>query len=234
MVSTVTSTTEATAVTYPPKPVRGGGGGTNSPPPPRRGGGGDFSRRGKDPGEVPERFRVGAWATLVVVVVTFTVLTGVYILRAVGADKWETFRVPFASWIGTAALLCSSLTVELVRRSLKRHELAAYRRWTLATLGFGLAFLGSQFAAWRELAAQGLYLATNPHSSFFYLLTATHALHLLVGLVALAYLFAKREPQQEDRTSARNRAAMTDAVAIYWHLMGVLWGYLFVLLFWWK
>ncbi len=59
-----------------------------------------------------------------------------------------------------------------------------------ATLLLGLLFVGGQYLAWRDLAAQGLYLATNPNSSFFYLLTGVHALHVLGGIAALGYLLA--------------------------------------------
>ena len=54
----------------------------------------------------------------------------------------------------------------------------------------GLGFLVSQLIAWRQLAAQGIYLASNPHSSFFYLLTGAHAVHSLGGLLALDFSVA--------------------------------------------
>ena len=52
----------------------------------------------------------------------------------------------------------------------------------------GLLFLAGQLIAWRQLAAQGVFLVTNPSSSFFYLLTALHGLHLLGGIMALLYV----------------------------------------------
>src|SRR5205823_12735525 len=42
--------------------------------------------------------------------------------------------------------------------------------------------------SWRELAAQGLFLATTPSSSFFYVLTAVHGVHLLGGITGQAYV----------------------------------------------
>ena len=59
------------------------------------------------------------------------------------------------------------------------------------TLALGLVFVAGQYFVWRQLAAQGLYLATTSNSSFFYVFTVMHALHLLGGIVALAYLIAK-------------------------------------------
>jgi cytochrome c oxidase subunit 3 len=87
-------------------------------------------------------------------------------------------------------------------------------------------FVGSQLAAWRELASRGVYLASNPSSSFFYLLTAAHGVHLLGGIIALLYLVARAgrislEPQ---------KATAVDVTAIYWHFMDGLWLYILLLL----
>ena len=77
---------------------------------------------------------------------------------------------------------------------------------------------------------KGVYIASNPHSSFFYLFTAVHGVHLFGGLAALAYLSLRSRVPQE--TSALTKAqAKADAVTLYWHFMDFLWLYLFVLLF---
>ena len=79
--------------------------------------------------------------------------------------------------------------------------------------------------AWRDLAAQGLFLATNPSSSFFYVLTALHALHLLGGVTALGYVLGCLRA-----ATAWPPMAALDAASLYWHFMGVLWLYLLVVL----
>jgi cytochrome c oxidase subunit 3 len=90
----------------------------------------------------------------------------------------------------------------------------------------GLLFVGSQLTAWRELAWRGVYLATNPSSSFFYLLTAAHGVHLLGGIIALLYLVVRA-----GRISLRPRQATAlDVTAIYWHFMDGLWLYILLLL----
>jgi cytochrome c oxidase subunit 3 len=92
------------------------------------------------------------------------------------------------------------------------------------TLVLGLAFCFGQYAVWLQLRAQGLYLATNPISSFFYVLTAVHALHVIGGILALTFvigrLLAGRSPL---------RRSFLGNTAIYWHFMGVVWLYLFLL-----
>ena len=96
-------------------------------------------------------------------------------------------------------------------------------RWLYITLFLGLLFVAGQYVAWKQLAAQGLYLATHPSSSFFYVLTATHALHVLGGLGGLIYAIRKL-----NKSALRRNTVV--ATARYWHFMGVLWVYLIVLL----
>src|SRR5207302_7429460 len=67
----------------------------------------------------------------------------------------------------------------------------AYSRWLINTVVLGAGFVVSQLFAWRQLVRQGVYMASNPYSSFFYLFTAAHGLHLLGGIFALTYLLLR-------------------------------------------
>ena len=95
--------------------------------------------------------------------------------------------------------------------------------WLMATLGLGILFVAGQYVAWLRLKAEGLYLATNPNSSFFYLFTGVHAVHVLGGLGGLIYVMSKL------RRSILRRSTFA-AAAQYWHFMGLLWLYLLALL----
>ncbi len=89
----------------------------------------------------------------------------------------------------------------------------------------GLLFVGGQIVAWRQLSAEGLYLASNPNSSFFYVLTAIHAVHVLGGLAGLIrVIYILRQPQ-----FCLRRSTM-DATSYYWHFMGVLWLYVLLVI----
>jgi cytochrome c oxidase subunit 3 len=79
---------------------------------------------------------------------------------------------------------------------------------------------------WRQLAEQGRYLATSSNSSFLYVLTAAHALHVLGGITGILRLTARLSPRQI--TLRKSSFANT---AIYWHFMGVLWIYLLMVIF---
>ena len=164
----------------------------------------------------------------------FTALSSAYIVRAAGASDWVVIRMPRLLWLSTSLIVLSSLCFELSRRALKRDDQQGYARWLMVTVGLGLGFLAAQFLAWRELVAQGIYLSTNPHSAFFYLLTGLHAVHLLGGILALDYLLLHARRRRAPEEIGPKRAAAAGAVAIYWHFMGALWIYLFLLLFLWR
>jgi cytochrome c oxidase subunit 3 len=187
-----------------------------------------------DPDSHANRYRIGMWIGLASIAMMFTALSSAYIVRAASSNDWYPVRMPRVLLASTAIILVSSVTIEIARRQLKNAAVALYSRWLSITAILGLAFLVSQLIAWRQLRAQGVYLSSNPHSSFFYLLTAAHALHLFGGLVALLYLVARTRHLLGQTTVAARPRAIADAVSTYWHFMDVLWIYLFLLLFFWR
>jgi cytochrome c oxidase subunit 3 len=193
---------------------------------------GNGSKR-RDPFRGPDskgnRYRIGMWLGLASIAMMFTSLSSAYIVRSGSAADWVPLRIPRVMFASTALILLSSVTLEVARRKLKQSFADAYSRYLLLTGILGLAFLGSQLVAWRQLAAQGIYVSSHPHSSFFYLLTGAHALHLAGGLLALGFLWFRSLRKSEEK-----RQATADAVSIYWHFMDGLWIYLFLLLFLWR
>ncbi|MGB7925520.1 MAG: cytochrome c oxidase subunit 3 [Pyrinomonadaceae bacterium] len=194
------------------------------------------ARREPSPPVGYRRGVVGMWVALSGILMLFTALTSAYIVRAGLSDDWRPLMMPRVLWLSTALILASSASFEVARRCLKRGSEQAYRYWLLATVVLGVSFLGSQLLAWRQMVAGGIYIATNPHSSFFYALTGTHGLHLLAGILALDYLLLRAwRPRPLSRSAAlTKRQTAADVVAIYWHFMGGLWVYLFLLLFVWR
>jgi cytochrome c oxidase subunit 3 len=198
---------------------------------------GNGSKRNGDnflePDSHANRYRVGMWVALASIAMMFTALSSAYIVRAAGAKDWVTITMPRILLLSTAFIVASSVTLELSRRQLKASAFAGYAKWLIITLLLGAGFLVSQLIAWRQLSGQGVYLSTNPHSSFFYLLTATHAVHLIGGLLGIVFLWVRSRLVRQSTVSPR-RQASADAVTIYWHFMDALWIYLFVLLFLWR
>ena len=174
------------------------------------------------------------WVTLASIAMLFTSLSSAYIVRSGTAADWIPLAVPKVMFASTALILLSSVTLEIAKRKLRQSLADAYSRYLLITGVLGLAFLGSQLVAWRQLARQGIYVSTHPHSSFFYLLTGAHAFHLIGGLLALMFLWLRSLRKLTQPTLVAKRQAAADAVSIYWHFMDGLWIYLFLLLFLWR
>ena len=168
------------------------------------------------------------------VVMLFTALTSAYIVRSASSNDWQPIAMPKVLWLSTALILISSITIEVSRRSLKQQRDQDYGRWLIMTVALGLAFLATQLFAWRQLVRQGVYLASNPYNSFFYLFTAAHGLHLLGGILALGYLLLRTTRRRSTVEGELRRAGAADAATIYWHFMDGLWVGLFFLLFFWK
>jgi cytochrome c oxidase subunit 3 len=181
------------------------------------------------PAAPENRYRLGMWVALASIVMLFTALSSAYIVRAASSSDWQPLMMPRLLFLSTALILVSSGTLEAARRKLR--DAGAYKPWLLLTLVLGIGFLVSQVFAWRQLVRQGVYLASNPHSSFFYLLTALHGAHLLGGVAVLGYLSVRSRAAQDDRVAVSKARAKADAVSLYWHFMDFLWLYLFVLLF---
>ena len=217
--------------TRPPALKKGSGTGPKIPGPNGNGSKGDPFRQ---PDSKGNRYRIGMWVGLASIAMMFTSLSSAYIVRSGTAPDWIPLRVPRVMFVSTLLIVISSVTIELARRKLKQGLNAVFAKYLLLTSVLGLAFLGLQLLAWRQLAGQGIYVATHPHSSFFYLLTGAHAVHLAGGLLALGFLWLRWRRHVNDSALASRRQAAADAVSIYWHFMDALWIYLFLLLFLWR
>ena len=208
---------------------------------PRSRGGNGFRKNGgghDDDGQPfrfsPARYRIAVWVAIAGIVMLFTALASAYIVRSASGNDWQPLILPKVLWLSSALIITSSITIELSRRRLKAQDDRGYGRWLTSTLLLGLGFLLAQLLAWRELVKQGVYMASNPHSSFFYLFTATHGVHLFGGLVALSYLLLRTRRKTDTLDGELKRVGAADATSIYWHFMDGLWICLFALLFFWK
>jgi cytochrome c oxidase subunit 3 len=142
--------------------------------------------------------------------------------------------------INTGILLLSCLTIEVARRAasiemilVPATSLPGIKRtpeysiaWVHLTTALGTLFLAGQWMAWHILHKGGAFLSSGPASSFTFLLTGAHAVHLVAGVLVLLYAgFNHRQ-----RRSLESRRIVVDVAAWYWHFMGLLWLYLLALL----
>jgi cytochrome c oxidase subunit 3 len=168
----------------------------------------------------PGLYRVGFLATCGSIFAFFAGLVVCYIWRAQSATYWQPIQLPPILKVSTTVIFLSSVSFEAARRLYRRGERPAYNKLMVLTTILTLGFLGLQISAWVDLFRQGAFLSQNPHSSFFYVFTGLHALHVAGGLVALGIVFAQRSPRRE----------IVNMVAYYWHFLFVLWAGLYATL----
>ena len=195
------------------------------------------------------RVRLGVGVALTGIVMIFVSYSSAYVVRqglptldprtGTLVRDWLPLQLPNFLLVNTLVLLLSTLTMELARRQAVRAGVAAGTAsdpvgrtetdrmpWLALTAILGLSFLAGQWLVWRELAAAGFYVDTSPSSSFFYLLTGMHGIHLFGGILALLAAGAASLL----RKSAVSRGIVVDATAWYWHFMTFLWVYILCLL----
>jgi cytochrome c oxidase subunit 3 len=177
----------------------------------------------------PPPSKTGIWVALAAISMSFAALTSALVVRQGSALDWHHLTMPSILYWNTLVLLASSVTLELARRRVAvfmggpKTADESPARWLYVTMFLGLVFVVGQYEAWLQLRAQGLFLATNPNSSFFYVLTALHGLHVLGGMVGLTRVMRKL-----NRVTLRR--STLDSFSYYWHFMGILWVYLLLLI----
>jgi len=169
--------------------------------------------------------RLGLWLFLGTITMLFIGFTSAYIARRASAGWGGELTPPPLLWVNTLLLLASSVTVEAARRRLRRWE-PGVTTWLGLTGVLGALFVAGQVAVWRSLTAHGVLLAASAHNSFFYMLTGLHVVHLLGALVWFLAVLTKA--RRLAYTPGQDGLGL---FATFWHFLGGLWVYLFLLLF---
>jgi cytochrome c oxidase subunit 3 len=201
-------------------------------------------------GERLRRARMGLAVAMTPIIVLFISFTTVYLIRrgipsldpnhASYIRTWDPVRLPWTLlMVNTVVLLISSITIDLARREITREAALAPVRsipgvslgderrfpWLTLTTFLGLLFLTGQLFVWSKLSAEGFHLIGGTSSSFVYILTAMHGLHLAGGVLALLFASAAAVLHRPVET----RRIIVDVASWYWHCMTGLWIYILIL-----
>lgn len=201
-------------------------------------------------GERLRRARMGLAVAMTPILVLFISFTAVYLIRrgylgldvndAVYARMWVPVRLPWALLLAnTGVLIVSSVTIDFARRAITREAALAPLRsipgislgeerrvpWLALTSVLGLIFLAGQLFVWSKLSSAGFHLVGGTSSSFIYILTAMHGLHLAGGILALMFVNVAGALHRPVET----RRIIVDVTSWYWHCMTGLWIYILAL-----
>lgn len=178
------------------------------------------------PGRInPKKFAL--WAGMASILMMFMGWTSAYIIKQ-ASGNWIDYKIPSIFYVSTAIILLSSWTIHTSYKSFISGNEQRYKSLLVISGILGLAFVIMQVIGWNEMFNIGVDLKGNPSGSFFYLITAAHAAHVLAGVAAIAvacyHAFALRYRVTEKR---KNRFEL---VIHYWHFVDILWVYLLIFL----
>ncbi len=189
---------------------------------------------------VMPKAKTGMWLFILTEVMLFGGLFLVYAAyryRSPAAFHEASLELDLAlGTLNTAVLLTSSLFVALSVLFKERERSGPARLFLAAAIALGFVFLGVKAVEWSEKFRHGLYpgapqLLEQPHAAILYYglyftMTGLHALHVLVGIGVLGVVLARM-----GRNAASVRLSILDNAGLYWHLVDIIWIFLFPLFY---
>ncbi len=143
----------------------------------------------------------------------------------------------FIGAINTIILLTSSLSIALSIAALQRKQKRLAISLLLFTLFCGLAFLINKYFEWGHEISNGIY-PKGPaldnmsggeamYFGLYYTMTGLHGLHVIVGMIFIAIVLGF---VIKDKLTFDNYAKLENA-GLYWHLVDIIWIFLFPLFY---
>jgi heme/copper-type cytochrome/quinol oxidase subunit 3 len=192
--------------------------------------------------------KLGMWVFLASEVMFFTGLIGAYIILRFGTSAWALPGIPLEEGgtplainltaFNTFMLICSSVTMVKAFAAIEQGDQRNLRRFLVATVLLGAAFVGVQIFEYIKLAGEGFLphcseelaaVVPNCHlfGSTFYTMTGFHGTHVSLGVLALIWVTVKafRGGYTKDDHGG------VEVVGLYWHFVDLVWIMLFTIVY---
>ena len=170
------------------------------------------------------------WFGIISLVMSFAGWTSAFVVSSSRPDWLKDFQLPNAFIVSTIVIAISSLTFILAKKALKNGNSKATSLWLFITLILGVVFIFNQFSGFQQIIDLG-YNFTGPTSnvtmSYIYLIALVHILHVIVGLICLLVVIYNHFKQKYNPTKMLG----FELAATFWHLIDILWVYLFLFLY---
>ena len=185
---------------------------------------------------------LGMWLFLGQEILFFSGLFMAYIAyRWMYPDTWLSAADVLDKGLGatnTVVLLTSSLTMVFAVREVELDRPKHAIRYLIATVGFGVVFLGIKAVEYSHKFEYGIlpgahYAGDNVEGmaglffGIYFALTGLHAVHVIIGLGLLGWLALKVNAG----TVNRENYALAENIGLYWHLVDLIWIFLFPLMY---
>lgn len=171
----------------------------------------------------PHKFTL--WVAIGSIVMMFAGLTSAFIVKSNQAG-WRGVDVPVYFWYSTAAILVSSLTMQMALRAFKQREMSKYRGLIGITLLLGVVFVILQCLGFAQIwTVQHIqFTGAAGAGQFLYVIFGLHAIHVIGGVITLIVIFLKAFFAKRKNYSS----TPIEVAATYWHFVDILWIYLLV------
>jgi cytochrome c oxidase subunit III len=163
----------------------------------------------------------------------FAGLTSAFVVSKSRADWLKDFQLPTAFYWSTLVIIGCSVTFQLAKKAIQKDHQKATTIYLLATLTLGILFVVLQFAGFGQIVERGYYFtgqASSITTTFLYIVTLVHLLHLAGGLISLLIIIYNHFKQKYNSTQTLG----IELGAMYWHFLDLLWVYLFLFLYFFK
>lgn len=163
----------------------------------------------------------------------FAGLTSAFVVSKSRADWLKNFELPSAFYYSTAVIIACSVTFYLAKKAIQKDNRAATTGLLLGTLALGILFVVLQFEGFGQIVQSGYYFTgagSSITTTFLYVVTVTHLLHLAGGLISLLIIIYNHFKQKYNSTQTLG----IELGAMYWHFLDLLWVYLFLFLYFFK
>jgi cytochrome c oxidase subunit III len=167
---------------------------------------------------------------MISMIMMFAGLTSAFVVSKSRADWLKDFQLPTAFYFSTATIIGCSISFHLAKKAIQKNNQKGTTTLLLATLLLGILFVVLQFIGFGQIVESGYYFTGGESSittTFLYIVTVMHLLHLAGGLVALLIIIFKQLKGKYNATETLG----IELGAMYWHFLDLLWIYLFLFLF---
>ena len=171
--------------------------------------------------------------SMVSMTMMFGGLTSAFVVSKSRVDWLKDFQLPSAFYISTIAIIGCSLTFYLAKKAIMKNNRAKTTVFLLSTLFLGLLFVVLQFVGFRQIVDAGYYFTgsgSSITSTFLYVVTIVHLVHLAGGVIALLIIIYNHFKQKYNSSQTLG----IELGAMYWHFLDLLWVYLFLFLYFFK
>ena len=166
------------------------------------------------------------WWLLGSEIVIFGGLLAYYVMLRIAYDHWGEWAAhtnTLAGSINTFVLLTSSLFAVLAHNAAEKGDGQRAAGFLWLTIGGGLTFLVVKGIEWTLEIRAGETIGANLFWSFYYTAAGLHGMHVIAGMTAMAIV-------SFDALRGKNLQRV-EYVGLYWHLVDIIWIFLFPLLY---